>query len=66
MDYETIVRLIANTTTVKRLKVTCVLDHRKYPTGKKVTDEEMESILLKPNPFHGEWNYIIRPRKKCN
>ena len=66
MDYETIVRLIANTTTVKGLKVTCVLDHRKYPTGKKVTDEEMESILLKPNPFHGEWNYIIRPRKKCN
>jgi hypothetical protein len=32
IDYETIVRLIASTTTAKGLTVTCRLDHRPYPT----------------------------------
>lgn len=63
-DYETIVHLIAATTTAKGLSVTCRLDHRKYPTGRKVTDEEMATVLLKPRTFHGEWNYVIHPRKK--
>ena len=35
LDYETIVNLIAGTTTAKGLKVTCRLDRRKYPIGKK-------------------------------
>jgi hypothetical protein len=60
-DYETIVNLISRTTTAKGLKVTCRLDHRKYPTGRKVSDEEMERVNLERNKFHGDWNYIIRP-----
>jgi len=61
-DYETIVRLIARTTTAKGLKVTCRLDRRKYPTGCKVTDEEMKRVNLERNKFHGDWNYTIRPQ----
>ena len=61
-DYETIVRLIARTTTAKGLKVTCRLDRRKYPTGRKVTDEEMKRVNLERNKFHGDWNYTIRPQ----
>jgi len=60
-DYETIVQLIARTTTAKGLKVTCRLDRRKYPTGRKVTDEEMKRVNLEPSKFHGDWNYTIRP-----
>ncbi len=60
-DYETIVNLIARTTTAKGLQVTCRLDRRKYPTGRKVTDEEIERVNLKPHKFHGEWNYSIHP-----
>lgn len=63
LDYETIVKLIAHTTTVKGLKVTCRLDRRKYPTGRKVTDEEIKQVNLKKNTFHGEWNYTIHPTK---
>ena len=59
-DYETVIKLIANTTTAKGLKVTCRLDHRKYPTGRKVTNTEMKQINLKPNKFHGEWNMSSR------
>jgi len=60
-DYETIVNLIAHTTTAKGLKVTCKLDRRKYPTGRKVSDEEMMRVNVARNKFHGEWNYEIKP-----
>jgi hypothetical protein len=60
-DYETAVGLIAGTTTAKGLKVSCRLDHRKYPVGRKVTDEEYAQVNLKPEKFHGEWNYSIYP-----
>jgi hypothetical protein len=62
-DYETIVNLIASTTTAKGLTVTCRLDRRKYPTGRKVSREEMKQVNLRPNKFHGEWNYIIEPHR---
>lgn len=58
-DYETVVRLIAATTTAKGLSVTCRLDRRKYPVGRKVSDEEFAMVNLKPQAFHGEWNYLI-------
>src|ERR1035441_1416089 len=46
------------------LKVTCRLDHRKYPVGRKITDEEFAYVNLKPDRFHGEWNYTIHPSDK--
>jgi len=61
-DYETIVNLIARTTTAKGLRVACRLDRRKYPTGRKVSDEEMKSVNIRRSRFHGEWNYVIEPR----
>ena len=65
-DYETIVNLIAGTTTAKGLTVTCRLDRRKYPTGREVSDEEMQRVNLEPNTFHGEWNYLIKPTVKTS
>jgi transposase len=62
-DYETIVNLIAETTTAKGLMVTCRLDRRKYPTGRKVTAEEMKQVNIYPAKFHGEWNYVIKPHR---
>jgi hypothetical protein len=64
-DYETIVNLIAKTTTAKGLKVTCRLDRRKYPTGRKVSDQEMKQVNLERNKFHGDWNYVIKPTSKA-
>ena len=62
-DYETIVHLIARTTTAKGLRVICRLDRRRYATGRRISDEEMKSIKLEPSRFHGDWNYIIRPHR---
>ena len=30
--------------------------------GVKVTVEELVSICIRPNNFHGDWKYTIRPR----
>ncbi|MDN3514599.1 MAG: ISAzo13 family transposase [Candidatus Brocadia sp.] len=65
-DYETVVRLIAGTTTAKGLVVVCRLDRRKYPIGCKVNDAEMAKINLVPDKFHGEWNYRIQPSKNIS
>lgn len=63
-DYETIVRLIACTTTAKGLTVTCRLDRRQYPVGRKITAKEIAAAVnLIPDTFHGEWNYTIRPKR---
>jgi len=64
-DYETIVNLIAKTTTAKGLKVRCRLDRRKYPTGRIVSDQEMKQVNLERNKFHGDWNYVIRPNSNA-
>lgn len=61
LDYETIVNLIAQTTTAKGLQVTCRLDRRKYPVGIEITDDEFAKVNMIRNTFHGEWNYIIKP-----
>ena len=65
-DYETIVNLIAATTTAKGLTVTCRLDRRKYPTGREVSDAQMQRVNLQRNKFHGEWNYLIKPNVKLS
>ena len=53
-DYETVVKLITKTTTAKGLTATCRLDRRTYPTGRKVTKDDMQGINLHRNRFHGE------------
>ena len=60
--YETVVNLIAGTTTSTGLEVRCELDSDVYMKGRKVSDQEMDSIKLEPHRFHGDWNYTIRPR----
>lgn len=61
VSHETIVNLIAATTTRKGLKVRAELDSSHYPTGIKVTDDELKEIQIKRDEFHGEWNYSIHP-----
>jgi len=63
-SYEVIVNLIAATTTSKGLKVKCVLDKNTYPKGIKIMKEEIEELGIISDEFHGEWNYIFKPRNK--
>ena len=60
-SHEVIVNLIANTTTQTGLTIHAELDTHQYPTGIKVTDQELETVRLQKADFHGEWNYTILP-----
>ena len=62
VSYQTIVQLIAATTTDTGLKVRCEIDPNSYTAGVKVTDEEMDAINILRHKFHGDWNYTIRPQ----
>jgi transposase len=62
VSYAVILKLIAATTTEAGLTVQCQLDTNTYPTGRKVSDEEMTTLSLQQDLFHGEWNYTILPR----
>ena len=65
MSHEVVINLIANTATQTGLKIRAELDTGVYPTGIKVTDEELAAVNLKRDKFHGEWNYsILLPREK--
>lgn len=64
INLETVVNLIANTTTETGLKIQAELDQNTYQTGIKVSDKEFHTINLKKAHFHGEWNYSILPRKQ--
>jgi hypothetical protein len=58
---EVVVNLIGSTMTEKGLHIQAALDTDDYPLGIKVTDHEMESLRIKRNKFHGEWNYVFIP-----
>ena len=60
--YQTIINLIANTTTTTGLTVHCELDPNLYPTKIKLTNQQKESIPLNRHEFHGDWNYTIESR----
>jgi hypothetical protein len=64
ISHEVIINLIANTATAKGLKIKAELDPTTYPTGIKVSDEELATVHLKPSRFHGDWNYVILPSRR--
>jgi hypothetical protein len=63
-SYEVMVELICHTTTQTGLTVQAAVDDGEYPTGIKVSAEEVASVNLVPDRFHGEWNYLITPHQR--
>jgi hypothetical protein len=66
VSHEVIVQLIGATTTRTGLRVRAKLDRRRYPTGRKVSDDEFQRVNLTRADFHGEWNYTISPERKTS
>jgi len=61
LDRATIINLISNTTTKTGLQVYAAIDEHSYPKGIKISDEELATVNLHREDFHGEWNYQIAP-----
>jgi len=66
ISHEVIINLIAATKTQKGLTIQAELDDGSYPTGIKVSDDELATVNLRPGEFHGDWNYCIAPTRKKN
>jgi transposase len=64
VSHEVIVKLIAATTTRTGLRVRSALDENRYPAGRTVSDADMDTLHLRPDAFHGEWNYSLLPRQR--
>jgi hypothetical protein len=60
---QTVIDLIAATTTSTGLKVYARLDPGTYPTKIQVSDQQMQAVQLAGEEFHPEWNYTITPRQ---
>lgn len=61
--HQVVINLVGSTRTNEGLEVHCSLDENQYIKGRKISDQEMASLNIKRNAFHGDWNYEIRPRK---
>ena len=59
---EVVVNLIGHTTTQTGLEIQSELNEHSYPTGREVTEQQMQSLSIKRDKFHGEWNYTLVPR----
>jgi len=59
---EVVIRLISSATDDKGLTVTAVSDSNIYPTGIKVTKQEMKNLNITRDSFQGDWNYTIKPQ----
>ena len=59
---EVVGNLIGHTTTRTGLEIHSELNEHSYPTGREVTDQQMESLSIQRDKFHGEWNYTLVPR----
>jgi hypothetical protein len=62
--HQVVVNWVSSTRTEEGLEVHCWLDSKTYRTGRNVTDDEMGSVRLRRNAFHGDWNYEIQPHRE--
>ena len=63
-SHEVVVNLIENTTTRGGLRVKAALDTTRYPTKLQVSDDQLATLHLSRDAFHGDWNYSLTPRPK--
>lgn len=60
---QTIINLIAATTTDAGLEVYARLDPDAYPDKIRVPDDKIHAVNLRGDEFHPEWNYVITPQR---
>jgi hypothetical protein len=63
-SHEVVVQSIAATTTRTGLWVRAVLDHNTYPTGIRISDQDMRAFErqhVTRHDYHADWNYDLRP-----
>ena len=65
-SYDTILDLIQGTTTQTGLQVRSYLVNKEYPTGQKISHQQMQQVSLLKHPVLPQWNYTLRPNQNRN
>jgi hypothetical protein len=60
-DHETVLKFIRSTKTSAGLRVRATLVRKAYSKGIKITDEQMDEVILKHHTQRPNWNYSILP-----
>ncbi len=60
---EVMLQTTAATTSRTGLTVHAELDSGEYPTGIRVSDDEIASLPITRHRFHGDWNYTLHPQR---
>jgi transposase len=58
---EIVISLIGSTTTEAGLEVHAWFDESAYQKSKKVSNAQLNEVVIHRHSFHGEWNYTIIP-----
>jgi len=66
LDLETMLNFIRTTKTQSGLTVTAYLIPGNYPTGIKISDQEMRQLNLVKHETLGCWNYRLHPAQNVN
>ncbi len=61
---QVVVNLIGSTTTREGLRIKAGIDENAYAKGITITDEELATLAIERDTFHGEWNYRLLPRNQ--
>lgn len=64
VSYEVMLELLNHTKNKSGLTVKAMKDTNTYQTGIKITENEMKTLNITRDNFHGDWNYTIKPQKK--
>ncbi len=63
--WDTLLAFICGTTTATGLDVRAERLERPYPTGLRVSPEEMDTLNLTAHDVCPSWNYTIQPRSRA-
>jgi Rhodopirellula transposase DDE domain len=61
-SYETMLKYLKTTRSTAGFQCLAQLDPKNYPTGKKVSKEEVARLRVRRHPLFPHWNYTIQPR----
>ncbi|WP_185095422.1 ISAzo13 family transposase [Streptomyces sp. CEV 2-1] len=61
-SHEVMIQTIAATTSRTGLTVQAERDSGEYPTGIRISDDEIAALPITRHRFHGDWNYTLHPQ----
>jgi len=61
LDYETILKFISTTTTTAGLRIQTCLVQNDYPKGVRISERQMQDVVLRRHTLRPNWNYSIHP-----